>query len=55
MIITILQLGFDDAIKDSNDKVFTFLFLVHSHGIVVSHSLFQYHILNKAAEFDFRS
>ena len=52
MIITILQLGFDSAI---NDKVFVFLFLAHSRGIVVSDSLFQCHILNKVVEFDFRS
>ena len=55
MIITILQLGFDSAIKYLNGEAFVFLFLAHSHDIVVSDSLYQYHILNKAAEFGFRS
>ena len=48
-------MGFDFAIKNLNDEVFFFLFLAHSHGIVVSDSLYQCHSINKVAEFDFRS
>ena len=48
-------MGFESVIKYLNEQALVLLFLSHSHGIVLSESLHQYHNPNKAAEFDFRS